>query len=310
MRTSMKRLATLLALVMMNLYASVLMAASLNVVTTTTDLAWLARQIGGDDVQVTALLTGREDPHYVDAVPRYIHQVANADAVCVVGMDLEIGWIPKVLSKSANAQIQPGGSGYCDASEHVDALDVITDSVNRSMGDVHPDGNPHYHLSPLHLLQAGEKVLDVLIELQPDRAQQLLQNYQLLSERLAALQTEIQSKLKPLRDWRFLEYHKDFGYFFDAYGLESVGELEAVPGVPPSAGRLAKTSISAKKEGVQLLIASSHNPLKVLKRFSSLSGVPYVQVSTSIQFDGDINDYATLQHHIADALLQTAQRTN
>lgn len=300
-------IALLLASIWLHLYATAIAAAPLNIITTTTDLGWLAQQIGGDGVEVTALLSGDQDPHYVDAVPKYIHLVSNADAVCIVGMDLEIGWIPKVLSKSGNAQVQPGGRGYCDASNRIAALDVISGSVNRSMGDVHPQGNPHYHLSPSHLLQAGDNILETLINLNPNGAEQYLANYQSLSARLDALQAEIQTRLEPLTRYRLLEYHKDFGYFFAAYGLTSIGALESVPGVPPSAGRLAKTAISAKKDGVRLLVASNHSPINVLKRFTSLSAVPFTQLPTSIQSGQAIDNYAKLQHHIADALLQAAQ---
>ena len=215
--------------------------------------------------------------------------------------------IPKVLSKSGNAQVQPGGRGYCDASVGVDALNVISGNVDRSMGDVHPDGNPHYHLSPSHMLQAGENLLGTLIELQPDNAEVFIQNFESLAKDLNSLQVESQAKLERLKTYKFLEYHKDFGYFFDAYGLNAVGALEAVPGVPPSAGRLGKTSISAKKEMVQLLIASSHNPTNVLKRFSTMSDVPFIKVPTSIQTQGEINDYAKLQHHIAESILQAVK---
>ena len=297
----------ILAPLSLKLFSTVLAAAPLNVITTKSDLSWLAQQIGGDEVQVTALLSGSEDPHYVDVVPRYIHLVANADTVCIVGMDLEIGWIPKVLSKSGNAQVQPGGRGYCDASVGVDALNVISGNVDRSMGDVHPDGNPHYHLSPSHMLQAGENLLGTLIELQPDNAEVFIQNFESLAKDLNSLQVESQAKHERLKTYKFLEYHKDFGYFFDAYGLNAVGALEAVPGVPPSAGRLGKTSISAKKEMVQLLIASSHNPTNVLKRFSTMSDVPFIKVPTSIQTQGEINDYAKLQHHIAESILQAVK---
>ena len=306
----MKRLASLVMFLLLNLYTAAASAEPLQVITTTTDLGWLAQQIGGDAVQVTAMLSGEEDPHYVDAVPKYIHLVANADAVCIVGMDLEIGWIPKVLSKSGNAQVQPGGRGYCDASEDIAALDVISGSVDRSMGDVHPEGNPHYHLSPSHMLQAGETMLGILLDLQPDNAEQFVQNYESLSEDLTALQSQILRKLEPLASYQFLEYHKDFGYFFKAYGLTSVGALEAVPGVPPSAGRLAKVSIGAKKDGVRLLVASNHNPLNVIKRFSSISEVPFIKVLTAIQTQGEFSDYAKLQHHIADSMLEAALQKN
>ncbi len=297
---------TAFALLLSNFIAWAALAAPVKIVTTTTDLAWLASQIGGDKVKVIALLTGKEDPHYVDAVPRYIHLVANADMVCIVGLDLEIGWIPKVLSKSANAQVQPGGRGYCDASDGIDAIDVATGKVDRSMGDVHPDGNPHYHLSPTHMLQAGENVLDTLIELRPDNAEAFLLNFQNLTIQMQTLQSDVQALLKPLGTHKFMEYHKDFGYFLQAYGLNAIGELEAVPGVPPSAGRLAKSSITAKREGVNLLLASTHNPRNVLKRFTSLSGVPHISVVTSIQSGGDVDSYAKLQHHLADALLHAA----
>lgn len=306
----MNRFASVAMMLLLNLTTPVANAAQLQVITTTTDLGWLAQQIGGEAVQVTALLSGEEDPHYVDAVPRYIHLVANADAVCFVGMELEIGWIPKVLSKSGNAQVQPGSIGYCDASEGVDALDVISGNVDRSMGDVHPDGNPHYNLSPSHLLQAGETVLGTLINLQPNNAEQFLKNYETLSKDLADLQAEIQRKLEPLASYKFLEYHKDFGYFFTVYGLKSVGALEAVPGVPPSAGRLAKVSLAAKKDGVRLLVASDHNSLNVIKRFTTISDVPSAIVSTSIQTQGEISDYGKLQHHIADSILRAALQKN
>ena len=158
------------------------------------------------------------------------------------------------------------------------------------------------------MLQAGENILGVLIELQPDNAEVFIKNFQLLSDSLTKLQQEVQAKLDPLKPYKFLEYHKDFGYFFESYGLNTVGALEAVPGVQPSAGRLAKTSISAKKESVQLLVASSHNPTKVLQRFTTLSGVPFIKVSASIQTQGDVNDYAALQHHVAESILQAAKQ--
>jgi len=279
-------------------------AAPLKVITSTTDLAWLTKQIGGDEVAVTPLLKGKEDPHYVDAVPRFIHLLADADMVCIVGMDLEIGWMPKVLSRSANAQVQPGGKGDCVSSKSVKALDVISGSIDRSMGDVHPDGNPHFHLSPLHIVQAGETVMGTLLELRPEASESFLLNYEALEQQMTQLHGVIKAKLAPLKEFKIMEYHKEFSYFFDAYGLNSVGALESVPGVPPSAGRLARAALSAKKDKVKLLIAAEHNPKKVLKRFSSISHVPVVTVFTSIQAEGEVNDYAKLQQQIADHLLQ------
>ena len=300
----MKMMKNVIAFCLLALCTTPLFAEPLRVITTTTDLAWLTKQIGGAEVEVTPLLSGKEDPHYVDAVPRYIHLAANADMICIVGMDLEIGWIPKVLSKSANTQIQPGGKGYCEASKSVKALDVVTGVVDRSMGDVHPEGNPHFHLSPLHMVQAGESVIDTLIELRPDSSEEFLHNFETFSQQMKQLHSTIKTKLAPLGESKIMEYHKDFSYYTKVYDLTSVGALESVPGVPPSAGRLAKASISAKKDKVKLLVAATHHPQKVLKRFTSLSKVPVATVSISIQADSEIDNYEKLQHHIADRLLQ------
>ena len=120
--------------------------AKVNVITTTTDLQWLTKQIGGDKVKVESLLNGTEDPHYLDAMPHFISKVANADMFCLIGLDLEVGWAPKILSRSGNKKVQPGGKGYCETGKTIKALNIPTGRIDRSQGDIHPQGNPHYHL--------------------------------------------------------------------------------------------------------------------------------------------------------------------
>ena len=122
-------------------------------------------RFGREKVQVVSLLEGNEDPHYVDAMPNWISKVSNADVFCFVGMDLEIGWaLPKVLSKSGNAKVQSGGKGHCNAGASVKALEVPYGKIDRSMGDVHSGGNPHYHLGPTYYLQAADGIFSVLME--------------------------------------------------------------------------------------------------------------------------------------------------
>jgi zinc/manganese transport system substrate-binding protein len=144
----------------------------LRVVTSTTDLAWAVRDIGGSRVVAESLLRGTEDPHFVDARPDYVAKVIRADIVCFVGLDLEVGWLPKVLAKSGRREIQSGGQGYCDASRRIEVLEKVNGGADRSQGDVHPGGNPHYWLSPVAMAQAGLETMRAII------------NFQILSGRL------------------------------------------------------------------------------------------------------------------------------
>src|SRR5690606_29641281 len=140
------------------------------------ELAWLVKQVGDEYVEAVPLLEGTENPHYVDAVPKFIAEVAGADMVVLVGLDLEVGWLPKVLSRSGNAKVQPGGKGYVEAGSAVTVLDVPQGKVDRSMGDVHPSGNPHFWLSPGALAQAAAPVTNTLIALDPAHANAYMSN--------------------------------------------------------------------------------------------------------------------------------------
>ena len=156
--------------------------AKLKVITTTPDLAWLSREIGGSKVKVESLLDGHENPHYVDAMPHFILKVAAADMFCLVGLDLEVGWVPKVLTKSGNPQVQPGGKGYCETGKTVKAVEIPQGKIDRSMGDIHPSGNPHFHLGPSSFLQGGKTILNTLIELDGKNAVFYLDNFSKLEK--------------------------------------------------------------------------------------------------------------------------------
>ena len=130
-----------------------------------------------------SLLEGTEDPHYVDAMPHWIVKAAKADVFCMVGLELETGWVPKVLSRSGNAKIQSGAPGHCDASKKVKALEIPVGKIDRSMGDIHPGGNPHYNLGPSFFSQAAESIVDVLINVDAPGAETYMKNLATLKGR-------------------------------------------------------------------------------------------------------------------------------
>lgn len=277
----------------------------IQVVTTTTDLAWAAQEIGKDLVDVHSLLNGTENPHFVDTLPEFIRLVGEAQVVCIVGMDLEVGWIPKVLSRSGNALVQPGGTGYCEVGKGIQVLEHPAGPVDRSMGDVHPAGNPHFWLNPKALADGSAQIKDALIRVDTAHATSYTKNYEILVKKLQELQQKNRARLAPLLSKLsgpvVIEYHKEFTYFYDAYGIRSLGSIEEKPGVPPSAGRIAQIGLAAKSEGVKVAMGGEYVPKKTMERFTEISGIPVLKVPTSIQPKGKIKDYVELQNELINA---------
>lgn len=283
-------------------------ANKIKVITTLPDLAEAARRIGGDQVDVESLLVGTEDAHFLDAAPTFIKKVADADVVCVVGLELEIGWMPKILSKSGNAKVQPGGSGYCDTGRFVTVLERPTGPVDRSMGDVHPGGNPHFNLSPLALSEGAKGILEVLLRARPESEDDFKNGYQRFQQHMLSLHSDVYKKLKALegRTQPFVvQYHKDFTYFFEAYKIRSLGTIEDKPGVPPSAARLVSVAEEAKAAHVRIAVGALYCPEKHLRRFSELSRIAYKKLPTMVQTGNpQFDSIEKVQHAIADALAE------
>jgi len=286
---------------------SSLSLGKIKIITSTPDLAWLVKEIGKDRVEVDSLLEGNEDPHYVDAMPNWIAKVSNADVFCYVGMELEIGWAPKVLSKSANSKIQTGGKGHCNAGKSVKALEVHSGKVDRSMGDVHAGGNPHYHLGPTYLLQSAEGILSVLIEVDSKGTETYLKNLEALTKKIEKIKKKVALVLKAKKDIRIISYHREFSYFFKDFNLISAGEIEETPGVPPSAGRIARVGLSAKRGKVDLALATTTNPEKLLRKFKEISKVPYAIVPMSILKSGSPKNYEELLLNLAKSIVEATR---
>jgi zinc/manganese transport system substrate-binding protein len=281
----------------------------LKVVTTLPDLAWAAREIGKDRVEAKSLLKGSENPHFADAVPDFIRLVADADVVCLAGLELEVGWLPKVLSRSGNSKVQPSGAGYCEMGKAIEPLDKPAGAVDRSMGDVHPFGNPHFWLSPKALAKSTDALVEALIRVDAPHAKEYRENQTALREKLEKAVERGKAKLAPLvskiEGPALVEYHKEFAYLLEAYGLRSFGSIEEKPGVPPSAGRLAEVAQAAKAAGVRFALAAPYSPRKTTARFKELSGIPILELPTSTaagSSQGYVEHQEALVEQVAKAL--------
>ncbi len=279
--------------------------AKINVVTTTTDIAWLAGQVGGEHVEVKSLLNGTENPHFVEALPSFIHKVASADVFCVVGLELEAAWANKVLKRAGNKKVQSGNDGYCDASHSVEVLDKQEVALDRSHGDVHSAGNPHYHLGPSYMAMAAKEILSVLSKADSKNSKAFEENYNTLVKNLKDLRNREIKSLAQVKDLNFMEYHKEFTYFFKDYELNNLDSVEEISGVPPSAARIIKVVNEIKNKKIKFILATDSAPRKVLNKIVEMTGVKIIISPLSIIDYKSSNAYNALQDNLIKQILES-----
>lgn len=227
--------------------------AQLRVVATTPDLASVAREIGGDRVNVVALAKPTEDPHFVDAKPSFIVTLNRADALIEGGAELELGWLPPLLENSRNSKIAAGAPGRIVASEGIRLLEIPT-SFDRSKGDIHSLGNPHFMIDPASVKVVARNIATHFAALDSKNAATYNANLTRFNGRLDAKLAQWQSQLAPYRGAKIVTYHRDFVYFAQRFGLVVVDELEPKPGIAPSPAHLAQVIGKMKANNVKVIL--------------------------------------------------------
>ena len=181
------------------------------------------------------------------------------------------------------------------------------EKITRAMGDVHAEGNPHYHLGISNMIEGSEVILEALISVDPKKASVYLKNFESMKMDLKKLKKEISEVLRPVRKTKFMQYHKEFSYFFKEYGIESLGAVESVPGVPPSAGRIARVSFKAKRSNVKAVLGSLTSPKRILNKINEAVGIKTLQLPLSIMKNSKYNTYEAHQRFLAKSLLEVAR---
>jgi len=228
-------------------------ARPLNVVATTPDLAALARAIGGDAVDVKALAKPTEDPHFVDAKPSHILTLNRADMLIDGGAELEMGWLPALLESARNTKLAAGAPGRVNASEGIHLLEVPT-SFDRSRGDVHALGNPHFMLDPVNVRTVAKNIADHLAKVDAPRAAQYQSNLAAFLAQLDAKLPQWQSALAPYAGARIVTYHRDFVYLAERFKLAVIETLEPKPGIAPSPSHLAEVITAMKAQHARVIV--------------------------------------------------------
>jgi len=278
--------------------------STVNVVTSTEDLASIVREIGGDRVAVTALARGVQDPHFVEPKPSFILAVNRAGLYVAVGRELEIGWLPPLLTSSRNARIQPGARGYLDASLNVRILDIPTGQITRAMGDVHPLGNPHYWLDPGNGRRIAQAVRDKLSELAPDGRAAFTQRYDDFDKRLAAAEQRWDAAMAPYKGTKLVTYHRSWTNFMERFGLEVIGYVEPKPGIPPSPSHILDLIQEMKRQNVKLIVVEPYFSLKTPQSVASQVGGGRVLVlAPSVGGAKEATDYIRLFEYNVNLLV-------
>src|SRR5213594_2283509 len=198
----------------------------LNVVTTTEDLAAIAREVGGDRITVDSIAKGYQDPHFVEAKPSFILKLQKADVLVLVGRDLEIGWLPPLIQQSRNSKVQVGGPGYLDASLQTRILEIPQGQLTRAEGDVHPLGNPHYWLDPENGKIIASEIFDALARLRPNDRAYYEQRLNDFVNRLNDAEKRWVAMMAPYKGTKMVTYHRSFPNFAERFGLDIVGYVE------------------------------------------------------------------------------------
>ena len=279
-------------------------AAPLKVVATTEDLASLAREVGGDRVTVVALAKGYQDPHQVDPKPSFILEVSRADLLIAVGRELEIGWLPALVSSSRNAKVQVSAAGYLDASQNVRILEIPTGQITRAMGDVHPQGNPHYWLDPANGRKIAQAIRDKLTQLAPAEKTYFDQRYADFDKRLAAAEKRWDATMAPYKGTEIVTYHRSWPNFMERFGLQVIGYVEPKPGIPAPPAHIIDLISEMKRRNVKLIVVEPYWSLKTPNAIATQTGGQVLVLAPSVGgvkeaagyiqlFDYDVNQLAS-----------------
>lgn len=329
-------IASALALTATAFSANVARAQSLDVCCTIPDLGSLVQEIGGNQVSVTVFAKGTEDPHFVDARPSFIKAANQADLLVHVGMQLEIGWLPAILQSARNSNVLPGARGNLDCSAVIQPMEVPTGRVDRSMGDIHPYGNPHYWLDPLNGLKVAALIRDKLVELLPNQRAFFERRYQAFAERLSAdlvgeelakrygvadvqklallfqygklgdfLKSQGQDQMLggwfgqmlPYYGSKVVDDHSMWPYFARTFGLQVVAHMEPKPGIPPTTAHLGAVVQLMRSDGVRVILANAYYNPRHAQFLASQTGAKVVNAAHQVGARPGADNYLAMVNY-------------
>ncbi|MCU7834704.1 MAG: zinc ABC transporter substrate-binding protein [gamma proteobacterium symbiont of Taylorina sp.] len=273
---------TTIKVVLMNLLLSMstMVKAEIQVLACEPEWGSLVNSLGGKQVNVYQATTNQQDPHHIQARPSLIAKARRADLLVCAGAELEAGWLPLLLRKSGNPDIQAGKPGYFMASDYVTLLDKAT-TLDRSYGDVHAAGNPHVHLDPERLLKVAQALSQTLIAIDPDNQENYQINLNSFTQKWLNMGQKWRKQTLSLTNKSIVVYHRSWIYLQKWLGLNEVGALEPKPGIPPTSSHLTQLLVRMKQTPADMIIYASYQDSKAAKWLSQKTGIPTVMLNIS-----------------------------
>jgi zinc/manganese transport system substrate-binding protein len=282
-------------------------AKKIVVVTSTTDMAALAQEIGGDKIEAESLAKGYQDPHFVEAKPSFLLRLRHADLLIHVGLQLEIGWLPPLITQSGNPKIQMGAPGNLDASQFAEILEKSQGAVTRAEGDVHPLGNPHYWLDPDNGRRIARGIANKLSELDSGDAAFFQQRFQDFDRRLSAAEQKWDADMKPWRGSKVVTYHRSFPNFAKHFGLNVIEYVEPRPGIPPTPGHTIEVIQLMKRENCKVILVEPYFDSKTPQSIGREAGAQVVVYLPSVGGEKQVTNYLELFNYDIGLLIKAFQ---
>jgi len=282
-----------------SLYAE---SPKIKILTTTEDLKSIAEYIGGDKVIVDSLAKGYQDPHHLEAKPSFMMKARSTDLFIRIGLELEIGYEELIIDGSRNRKIRTGQPGHLDASEGISPLELPIAKVDRSMGDVHPMGNPHYWLDPENAKIIARNIANRLSELSPQNGEYFSKNLKSFDKKIDNKMIEWKEKMAPFLGKKITVYHRSWPYFVDRFGLVAACELEPKPGIPPSPGHLKDVINIMNRDDIKVILMEVFYDRKSAQFVAAKTGAKVIVVPNSVGGSKEAKNYFGLIDTIVDKL--------
>jgi zinc/manganese transport system substrate-binding protein len=281
-------------------------SAALNVFTCEPEWAALAQELGGDKISIYSATTALQDPHRIEARPSLIARIRGANLVVCSGSELEVGWLPLLLTQSGNERIQPGSLGYIEASQFVTRLEVPR-VVDRALGDIHPLGNPHIHLDPRNIARVADVMTERLVRLDSTNAGEYKSRASSFQQRWKAATQRWGQEAAPLKGVPIVVYHKDMSYFIHWADMREAGSLEPKPGLPPTPSHLAELIDEMKRDPAKAVVYSPYNNPRAAEFLSERAGIPVVPLPFTVGGTEKAKDLFGLFDDTIERLLKTVK---
>ena len=278
-----------------------LLLAKMNVAVSYPYIGALVDEVTKGNVNITVLAKGDWDPHFVVPKPSLISKLRRSDALIMNGAQLEIGWLPPLIRRAANSKVQVNASSFLNLSHQIKMIQ-IPQSVDRSLGDVHPDGNPHFHLDPHNIVPLAQSITRFMSQLDEQHKEEYEKNLQAFVLRWEKNLIRWDAMMKDKRGIKIIQYHDNFAYFNNAYGLESIATIEPLPGIPPSSRHVIKLISIIKSQKPCCILHDVYHATKTANYLKNKTGIKIIIMPHDIHALDNIESLESLYEYIIKGL--------